>query len=200
MTMFCAVFAAVDWTASATFWVTLLAAVVAVAATAINYYVFRAQVDPHVIIYATADHRRPSIIVLVIENIGRQLAKDVRFKTSKPLPFQAWGIGFDEARVPDVMTEGPIINGIPALAPGSKRVITWGQFGGLKKYLGTEIIRVNVQFRGDGPFGETIEHNVECLLDIESFAINDASDHNWDQKLAKAAERIANHLEQQARL
>ena len=110
---------------------------------------FRSQVEPHVVVYAKSDERRPSIIVLVIENIGKGLAKDVEFELPKAFPGRAFGIGPDDAKTAKPMQDTPLIGGIPSLGPGAKRVITWGQWGGLYKALGDSVANIKVRFKSD---------------------------------------------------
>lgn len=160
----------VHWSAIGAFWASIAAAIVAVSATLINYLFFRSQVDPHVIVYATADEKRPSIIALVIENVGKSMAKDVTFKFSRSFPKNAFGIEKAKAAQPEQMNEGPLITGIPSLGPGSKRVITWGQFGGLHKALGDKPVDITVDFKRETgiPFSPKKLH-VVCPVDIKSF-------------------------------
>ena len=72
----------VHWSVIGVFWASIVAAIIAVSATIINYLFFRSQVDPHLVVYATHDDRSPSIIFLIIENIGKSVAKDGRFEFS----------------------------------------------------------------------------------------------------------------------
>ncbi len=190
----------VHWSAIGAFWASIAAAIIAVSATVVNYLFFRSQVDPHVIVYATTDERRPSIVVLVIENIGKSMAKDVTFEFSKSFPKQAFGIAEAEAPQPAEMNEGPLITGIPSLGPGSKRVITWGQFGGLHKALGDKPVDITIRFKREStvPFSRKKLYTV-CPVDIKSFEHTDASDHNWDKKAANELERIADALEKMAK-
>jgi hypothetical protein len=189
--------AGTDWAMIGAFWASVAAAVVAVAATVINYLFFRAHIDPHVIVYVMPDEQRPSIILLVIENIGNGLAKDVRFTMSRPLPERAFGFG--DAATPAEMKDGPLITGIPALGPGAKRVITWGQYGGIHKGIGDNVINVTVRCKSDrvGPFDQT-SHEVVCPVDIRSFAATDASDKAYDKKIADDLHRIATTLDHAA--
>ena len=120
----------IHWSTIGAFWASITAAIIAVSATVINYLFFRSSVDPNVIVYALHDNRRPSIILLVIENIGKSIAKNVKFSFSRSLPQDAFG--FDDAAMPEVLNKGPLFTGIPALGPGSKRIITWGQYGGIR--------------------------------------------------------------------
>lgn len=185
------------WTDSGAFWIALASALVSFVSAMIGYYVLRSSIDPQVIVYATADDERPSIINLVIENVGKGLAKDVTFEFSRPIPAKAFG--FENAPQPPQMTSGPLIKGIPALGPGARRVITWGQYGGLYKALGDETIDVRVRFRGDpvGIFGAT-HHEVLSHLDVLSFEGTDASDRNWAKQTATQIRRLAETLDKAA--
>ncbi|MDI6797038.1 MAG: hypothetical protein QMD09_08835, partial [Desulfatibacillaceae bacterium] len=68
---------------------------------------------------------------IVILNIGRSPAHDVTFDLSEALPNKAFGKRASEAKVSEEMVDGPLIQGIPFLPPNGKRVIRWGQLGGL---------------------------------------------------------------------
>lgn len=134
------------WTALAA----LAAGMSAVAAafyTGLTYRLVRLQSDPKVIVYSRPDLDRPSIISLIVENIGRDVAYDVRFSSSRPIPMNAFGIEFQSAAKAEVMKEGPLIEGIPQLGPGSTREITWGQFGGLVKAIGDEPLNLTFTYR-----------------------------------------------------
>ncbi len=190
----------VHWSAIGAFWASIAAAIIAVSATVINYLFFRSQVDPHVIVYATADEKRPSIIVLVIENVGKSMAKKVTFRFSSFFPKHAFGIEEAGAAQPEAMNEGPLCTGIPSLGPGAKRIITWGQYGGLHKALGDKSVDITIDFERESRF--PLSHRrlrVICPIDVKSFEHTDASDHNWDKKAAKELERIANALEKAAK-
>lgn len=178
--------AAPHWATVGAFIATAIAALVAITATCINYYIFRSHVDPHVIIYADPDRTQPSLICLIIENVGRGLAKDVKFTFSRPLPQRAFG--FEDAPVPKPMEDGPLITGIPSLGPGGRREIAWGQFGGIHKGIGDDVVMVTVHFKSDaiGPF-EAKKHNVECPIDIKSL-------HKTAQPRRPSTVEIAEHL------
>jgi len=184
------------WSAIGAFWASIGAVIIAVSATVINYLFFRSQVDPHVIVYATSDEKRPGVIILVIENVGKSMARDVTFKFSKPLPMKAFGINEAGAAQPKEMNAGPLITGIPALGPGAKRIIVWGQFGGLHKALGDKSIDISVHFKRESNFPFSPKKLcVVCPIDVKSFEYTDASDHNWDKKAVEQLERIADKLE-----
>ena len=120
----------------------LIALLIALTSTVINYLLLRIQRDPKVIVYAIPDVMRSSIINLIIENTGKGVAEDVSFKTNPPIPTRAFG--FDDAPVPKNMTDGPLVNGIPSFTTEERRIITWGQYGGLKKGLGEYILQITM--------------------------------------------------------
>jgi hypothetical protein len=71
------------------FIVSLVAVIIATASTVISYLLFRDAKDPEVVVYASPDERRPSIINLIIENTGRSAGWDVTFKSSISVPQHA---------------------------------------------------------------------------------------------------------------
>jgi hypothetical protein len=178
-----------DWITIGGFWVSIFMAIVAISAVLVSYIVYRASSAPNVIVYADDDERRPTMIVLVIENIGHGPAKNVTFFPARDLPKDAWG--FDDAQMPQKMNEGPIVTGIPYLAPGARRVINWGQYGGLKKWFEGSPIDVKVSFERCDPI-PLVKNRITIVstVDVASFAATDASDSNWDKKIAKELEEL----------
>lgn len=162
--------------------VTLVATIglvcVTVAAVAVNYFIFRAQVDPHVIVYTAHDDRRPTVLLLVIRNIGTGAAYDVHFTLSRPIPTRSWGIERPSTDQPmKEMRTGPLITGIPMLAPDEKRVITWGQYGGLNHAIGDQTVEVTIRFCGRKlmPWDEPVQYKLRSVLEVQSFDATDAS-------------------------
>ena len=180
--------------AVAGFWVSIFMAVVAVLAVSVSYIVYRASNAPNVIVYANDDRRRPTLIELVIENIGHGPAKNVIFFPARDLPKNAWG--FDDAKMPQKMDEGLIVTGISYLAPGARRVINWGQYGGLKRWFEDSTVDIKVCFeRCDAiPFGKR-RMTTLSTVEVSSFASTDASDSNWDKKIAKELEELNTHMQ-----
>ncbi len=58
-------------------------AVATIVRVALTHQLVRAQTDPYVIVYARFDGTH---ILLVIENVGDGIAKDVRFELSREIP------------------------------------------------------------------------------------------------------------------
>jgi hypothetical protein len=155
---------------------TLLATVVVAIATVVyvvlTHQLLRAQTDPCVIVYTKFDGG--SHILLVIENVGHGVAKDVRFELSREIPKYAIGADIDSGRIVEMMKSGPLVDGIPAMKPGESRVTVWGQIGGLKKALADGPVKVTCRFKKlRGQVGVLCDEDldpVECLLEVDSFA------------------------------
>lgn len=173
--------------------VSLVALVVALSSTVISYLILKIERDPDVVVYALHDERRPTIINLIIENSGAGTAHDVAFQANRPIPARAFG--FEDAKQPEAMTDGPLIHGIPTLGRGEKRIITWGQYGGLKKGLGDEVLDVTATYFSRPPLSFTPQrHRTTSRIDLRSFEGIDASDYNWDKKAAESLEKLANTM------
>lgn len=173
--------------------VALVALIIAFASMLISYRLLRLQQDPEVVLYATADEKRPSIVVLVIENTGGSVAHDVSFLSPKPIPSDAFGFG--DAESPKPMAAGPLVTGIPSLGPGAKRVMTWGQYGGIHKGIGDSVLDVTAKYRGQRSILYfRRRHKTVSRIDIKSFEHTDVSDHNWDKKTAESLKKIADAI------
>jgi hypothetical protein len=171
------------------FWVNIFMAIIAVLAVLVSFIVYRSSKAPEVIVYAKADTRRPTIILLVIENIGHGPARNITFSPSRDLPQNAWG--FEDAKMPQKMDHGPIITGIPYLSPRAQRVINWGQYGALKKWFDTATIEILVSYdRGDRIPFVTQRIKSSSIVEVVTFAGTDASDENWDKKIATELQNL----------
>lgn len=170
----------------------LVALAVALTSLIVNYLLLREQHDPQVIVYALADKRRPSVINLVIRNIGKGVAHSVTFESSEPIPEKAFG--FDEAKAPDAMKSGPFVTGIPMLYPDETRILTWGQYGGLKAAgLDKRNLFITANFRSKPKLRLTdSKHQSISIISIKSFESTDASDHNYDKKIAEKLGELVN--------
>jgi len=161
-------------------------ALVAAVYTFLTYRLVRLQSDPKVIVFVKHDTERPTLLLIRIENIGRDVARDVSFTPSRAIPARAWGLDVAAAKDSDAMTDGPLINGISALGPGDYREIAWGQYGGLEKALnGAKPILLEYSYRSDrSKFTGT------AVLEIQSFLGTDASQAPI-LRIANTAEKIA---------
>jgi hypothetical protein len=179
-----------DWSA----WVTAGATVVLAGLTFVYVRLTReilaAQSDPCVVLTVVHDQERPTILQLVARNVGTGLAHDIRFDFSRPLPASAFGLTEDDLQEVSEMTNGPLIDGIPALGPDESRKIDWGQYGGLKVALGDAPIVATCKFKKNGKeMRPTL-----CTLDVASFAGTVAVE-SPSAKSAKELEKISKSIQ-----
>ena len=173
-----------EWVNTASFWVSFLMALIAISSVLISYAIYRSSTDPEVILYSQSDLKRPSIINLIVHNIGKSPALNVCFEPERALPEKAFGI--EMAQMPNKMTDGPLINGIPYIAPNQQFVITWGQYGGLHKYFGSSYIDVKISFeRPKSLFCKNKPKTTISRLDILAWKDTDISDNNWNKKITE---------------
>lgn len=186
-----------NWTAVAA----IAASATAIVTVFYAYFTLRlvwAQLDAKVILSVRHDQSRPTAITLVVENIGRDIAQDVQFFPSRPIPEKAFGMPGREIKPANEMRTGPLVSGISSLAPGDRRLVLWGQYAGLKKALGSGPIVVKFTYRsgkrrfflGDRTFIS------QTTLEIDSFAQTDASEPPVVTAINQLR-RIANALEKE---
>ena len=157
--------------------------------TRLTFRLLRTQTEPNVVVYVRHDDSRTTLLQIVIENIGRGLATEIRFTPSRPIPARAWGVSVDAAKPADIMSEGPLIEGIPALGPGDSRRVTWGQYGGLMKAVGETPITLKYSYR----YGRRMISGM-AVLECHSFTVTDAVD-SVDLRIINELKRIADGIE-----
>ena len=124
-----------------------------------------AQNKPYVIVYAKQREDSPSVVQIIIENIGTAPAYDIKFSIPKNFALRAWGIS-NPTNNPTPLDSGPWIEGINQLAPKQKIVFYWGQYGGIKARLNGHVAKINVFFKNT--LGKN-QQKTENILDINDF-------------------------------
>ncbi|GBL03319.1 hypothetical protein [Glaciecola sp. KUL10] len=71
-------------------YVSFIVILIAIASVLITNTVYRSNSDPDVIVYADLDLKRAGLLILIIKNIGKGPAVDIRISTSRPLPQEAF--------------------------------------------------------------------------------------------------------------
>lgn len=181
---------------SATFWTAvaalaaLLSALFAAFYTWLTFRLVRSLSEPNVVVYVKHDESRPTMLQIVVENIGRGLATDISFTPSRPIPYRAWGVSIGEAKTEETMTSGPLIEGIPALGPGDSRKIAWGQYGGLMKALQNEKLTISYEYKD----GRRKMSTRMAVLECASFTGTDAVDSEA-VRVIKQLKRMADAIE-----
>lgn len=188
--------ATVNWLDYSSFFVSVFMALVAIAATTISYSVFAANTSPEVIVHLEQDPDARTIFLLVIQNIGNGAAKNVKFIPESPLPQEAFGMVGD-AQMPKEMDHGPIISGIPYMAPGSSRTIMLGQYGGLEKWLNDKSLTINIECeRANKFFGVPNVVRTSSSIDIHSFLATDASDNSHAKGIRDELKKLNKEVSQ----
>lgn len=115
--------------------------------TFLTYRLVVGQGEPKVVAFVMSDPDRQTLLMIRIQNIGRDVATDVSFKASRPIPSKAWGLTTDDATTATTMSDGPLTDGIAALGPGDTRDLNWGQYGGLMRAVGKVPIELEITYR-----------------------------------------------------
>jgi len=131
--------------------VTLLAVFVA-------YMALVKQSRPHILVHYRPNPDIPSIIDLVIENVGGGMARNVSF--SQAIPAKCYGIEKASGDCTDVLGDG-----LPAIAAAQKYVFDGGQYGGLAERLG-EKLELEVSYEYKNPIGIARKRKESCVLSV----------------------------------
>jgi hypothetical protein len=128
----------------------------------------RAQSDACVIAYTQeTDEGGVSFIQIVIENIGRGTARDVRIERSENVEDDKWREFLDGPTIcPALRTT--LLRGVPILRPGGKVVIRWKRADQTHLSLGDGlpvVCRCKRLRRSDEP-GETELEPLDCYLQM----------------------------------
>ncbi|WP_291439120.1 hypothetical protein [Desulfovibrio sp.] len=150
-----------------------------------------AQWKPYISVYAQTRPDTPNALQIVIENIGSAPAYNIKFKKSSNLLYNAWGITPNDNRKGLEITKGPLITGIPYLPPKGKRVIHWGQYGGILSSLEGEPAEVTAIFCDS--HGNQ-EPPAKSILDIKDFE-NTAAIDSLELRQVRALEKIPKQLD-----
>ncbi len=134
----------------------------------------KSQVDPYIVVFVHHDNTRPTILQLIIRNIGAAVANKITFEINGKMPSRAFGLEEKTAKDAVEMTDGPLISGIPALIPGEDRRIDWGQYGGLVKALGDKEITIEVTYYTD----DSRKLTTTSIVEVKSFLGTNASKYD----------------------
>lgn len=130
----------------------------------LTYRILLAQSDPCVIVYVQPNEVWPTLLDIVIENVGPGLARDVRFEFVGTIPSC---LAVDKGKP---IEAGPLIDGIPALPPGGQRRICWGYAQDIQSIVGDKKYHVRCYFRrARGDLLNPEFDPMECVLDFQSF-------------------------------
>lgn len=172
------------------FVVNTLTMLVAIGSSAISYLVYKDSTSPDVIVYLEQNENSKSILNIVIKNIGKSAAADVKFSFDRVLPHRAF-----EGDVSNQAKDSALTKGIPFFAPGTSRVFMFGDYAGINGFIGDGKIKVTTTFRkanSRNPFSRKISN--ESYIEIQSMAYVDASDNSNSRKIAESLSKIEKTL------
>lgn len=118
--------------------------------------------QPQILIYYQPNPDTPSLIDLVLENVGGGNAFNITF--SKPLPINCFGIeksGGEGLAVPKT--------GLPMIAPKQRYVFNGGQYAGLDDALGGSLM-VKASYKYQNPIGFSRKASSSFVLGIRHLA------------------------------
>lgn len=115
--------------------------------------------QPQLLVYYQPNPDVPSIIDLVIENIGGGTAIGVTF--SEPLPIDWFGIGKSDGTGSFISKDG-----FPALSAGQRYTFNGGQYAGLETKIGKGL-EVKVLYKYRNPLGFLRNKSDTLMLAIE---------------------------------
>ncbi|WP_322996098.1 hypothetical protein [Castellaniella sp.] len=125
----------------------------------VAYLALLQRFQPQLLIYYRPNPDTPTMIDLIIENIGGGNALDVTF--SAPLPINRFNIGQPHEKSSAVTKQG-----FPAVSPGQRYIFIGGQYAGLSEELGTGL-SVNATYSYRNPIGFSQKKKVAFVLGIE---------------------------------
>lgn len=102
----------------------------------------KAQTDPVVILSIERSPDSPVMLVFAVENTGGGIAYDLRFELPRELQVDQFADGGGFRAIPD----GPLIDGIPVLAPRKKVTQNWGHERGLFDRFGSNRYEVTIYY------------------------------------------------------
>lgn len=168
--------------------------VVAFFSLLVAYIVYFNNSIADVVVYSQPDPNRPSIINLIIHNIGQGTARDIRFTCSRGIPKQAYGIVKLNEPL-KTYESGAFINGLPLLYPNEKLIFSWGQYGGLKEALNGSPLEITITFFSPVPLQIFKRKFVNVVtLDPTNYEGVDISESNFQREVKESLKKIANSL------
>jgi len=136
----------------------IVSPLVTLLAVCVAYLALVKQSRPHILVQYSPNPDIPSIIDLVIENVGGGMARDVVF--SQPLPALCYGIEETGGSGTEVLSDG-----LPAIAAAQKYVFDGGQYGGLASRLGAKL-ELEISYKYKNPIGITRKQKESCVLSV----------------------------------
>lgn len=169
--------------------------VIALLSLIVAYRIYYDNSTGDVVVYAQVDRKRSTIINLVIHNIGKGIARDIKFICLDGIPKEAYGISSLDKPL-NRYESGAFFNGLPILFPDERLVYSWGQFGGLKEALDGKPLEIEIIFFSHISL-QLMRRKIrnKIVIDINAFEGVDISTAIFEQDVKKSLKSIAKSLE-----
>ncbi|WP_416260767.1 hypothetical protein [Gibbsiella quercinecans] len=172
------------------FFVNILMALIAIIASLISYAIYADNSNPEIIVYLEQDKDVKQVLNLVIKNIGKGAAHEIKFNIRGKIPQRA----MTNSDIQE-MTQGALITGIPFLAPSSDRSMMFGKFHELRKWFGNEKVRIDITYRrSKNIFLYSKELKSSSYMEVFSFSHVSAADNSIGNKISKEISKISKEI------
>lgn len=136
------------------FWATVIMVLITVTATVINYFLYKINSSPEIIVYTAC---YGNTLFVEVKNIGKSVAKNITFSYSDPN---------------DLFEKNLFKYGIPMLEPEGTRRVRWGMYSAIHSQLQNRTITVKATYLKksmleDDAFPVILESN--STVEIDSF-------------------------------
>lgn len=162
----------------------ILSLVVALLTLIIAYIVYFNNSKGDVVVYVKVDLDRQGIILLIIQNIGKGIAQNIKFSGTESILKNSPGIDIGAFKV-----------GTPILFPDEKLIYTLGTYPGLKESLPNEPIKIIITFHSKialYPYKRKIKNVV--TIDINAFGGVDIGEPIFQRDVRTSLKEISSSL------
>lgn len=167
------------------FIINIFMALIAIVASLISYAIYSDSSSPDVIVYIEQDRQARIMLNLIIKNVGRGSAKNIKFKKSTT----------EKDKSISILDKSILSTGIPYLAPGAERIIMLGSYSDVNNLLDNSIVKIDSTYNRTRKilfFSRKIK--TSSYLDIVSFTGVLASDNSNENKIYSELKRIKSEL------
>ncbi|WP_338560695.1 hypothetical protein [Acinetobacter sp. KS-LM10] len=128
----------------------IITLLIALLALLVTYTVFKSNERPQIIVYIEANTFKETFISLVVENVGRGRAENIKFTSDRAIPYNSFGL--EKLNSPkQEFQHGVFHHGIKIFNPGQRLFYDWGQFGGLTDALENRELKITATYEFKHP-------------------------------------------------
>ncbi|MDO4250258.1 MAG: hypothetical protein Q4C68_01970 [Moraxella sp.] len=176
----------------------VLTIVISALSLLVAYMVFATNNRPKIIIFAKMHTDKKTIINLVVKNVGREIAYDVRFDSDRLIPKSAFGL--TKLDNPNCYFDSGIFEyGVKVFNPDQEFIFEWGQFYGLMEALDEKPIMIKVDYKYKNPlkpwYSNGADKSVIDIREMSGLPVNYGSVRVELKQLTEELVKIRNTLD-----